>query len=417
MQTRLLHCGFAHTDCVLAPMGLAGTLRLAASLALLALRAHGQPPELGSDVGLGDGSASGPVPLQCGDNGQWSEEKNKCECGETDVETHLFVPSDYWDGELCDDHCDGHSNSLLLPLVCFMLYMFVGLAIVCDEYFVPSLNILCERLQMPDDVAGATFMAAGASSPELFASLIGVLSNSAVGVGTVVGSELFNMLIIVGAVCLCTSGGLMLDWRPLAREVIFFLGSLALLIFVLSDGQVEMWQACLLIAGYSVYVCTCAYYPQIIRVLCPLPEKDDADDEEMGGTGGLEQKFLPGGGDSLQQKKKPYDRNGPNMVSVSGEMFGFEYGSVKNHGFLFKSSKYYTKTRMSGSKWQRRWFMLSEDELKYCKNPIAMKQCRSINMYEAKSAHRTTPTEFELVAKVRAHTQHPTIAPPIRPTH
>ena len=38
-------------------------------------------------------------------------------------------------------------------------------------------------------------MAAGASSPELFASLIGVLTNSAVGVGTVVGSELFNILV------------------------------------------------------------------------------------------------------------------------------------------------------------------------------------------------------------------------------
>ena len=39
--------------------------------------------------------------------------------------------------------------------------MFWGLAAVCEEYFVPSLNILCEELNIPDDVAGATFMAAG----------------------------------------------------------------------------------------------------------------------------------------------------------------------------------------------------------------------------------------------------------------
>ena len=93
--------------------------------------------------------------------------------------------------------------------------MFVGFHIICDDFFVPSLNVLCEKLNMPvshrppsmllsvlcswrwpasdkhqrdntpqDDVAGATFMAAGASSPELFASLIGVLTHSAVGVGT-----------------------------------------------------------------------------------------------------------------------------------------------------------------------------------------------------------------------------------------
>lgn len=54
-----------------------------------------------------------------------------------------------------------------------MMYMFVGFHIVCDDFFVPALNVLCEKLSIPDDVAGATFMAAGASSPELFASLIG----------------------------------------------------------------------------------------------------------------------------------------------------------------------------------------------------------------------------------------------------
>ena len=48
-----------------------------------------------------------------------------------------------------------------------MLMSFWALAVVVEEFFVPSLNILCEKLQLPDDVAGATFMAAGASSPEV----------------------------------------------------------------------------------------------------------------------------------------------------------------------------------------------------------------------------------------------------------
>ena len=28
--------------------------------------------------------------------------------------------------------------------------------LVCEEYFVPALNILCEELNVPDDVAGET---------------------------------------------------------------------------------------------------------------------------------------------------------------------------------------------------------------------------------------------------------------------
>ena len=49
--------------------------------------------------------------------------------------------------------------------------------------------------------------------------MIGVLTHSAVGVGTVVGSELFNLLCIIGAVCLVPPRPLQMDWRPLSREV------------------------------------------------------------------------------------------------------------------------------------------------------------------------------------------------------
>ena len=55
-----------------------------------------------------------------------------------------------------------------------ILYMFFGLAIVCDDYFVPALEAITVKLQLSDDVAGATFMAAGGSAPELFTSVIGV---------------------------------------------------------------------------------------------------------------------------------------------------------------------------------------------------------------------------------------------------
>ena len=58
------------------------------------------------------------------------------------------------------------------------------------QRFVPALNVISKRLRISDDVAGATLMAAGASSPELFAALTSVfITHSALGIGTVVGSE------------------------------------------------------------------------------------------------------------------------------------------------------------------------------------------------------------------------------------
>ena len=50
------------------------------------------------------------------------------------------------------------------------------------------------------DVAGATFMAAGGSAPELFTSIIGVfIAKTDVGIGTIVGSAVFNILFVIAA--------------------------------------------------------------------------------------------------------------------------------------------------------------------------------------------------------------------------
>lgn len=71
--------------------------------------------------------------------------------------------------------------------VCGLLYLFVGIAIVCDEVFVPALELIAERNELSNDVAGATLMAAGGSAPELATSMIGTFKRSDVGFGTIVG--------------------------------------------------------------------------------------------------------------------------------------------------------------------------------------------------------------------------------------
>jgi hypothetical protein len=56
-----------------------------------------------------------------------------------------------------------------------VLYTFLGLAIICDDYFCESLDAISEALGLSEDVAGATFMAAGSSAPELFTALVTIL--------------------------------------------------------------------------------------------------------------------------------------------------------------------------------------------------------------------------------------------------
>ena len=82
-------------------------------------------------------------------------------------------------------------KTIILLVVTLMVISHVpplaAIAIICDDFFVPSLEAISERLDLSEDVAGATFMAAGSSAPELFTSVVGVGVDSDVGIGTIVG--------------------------------------------------------------------------------------------------------------------------------------------------------------------------------------------------------------------------------------
>lgn len=138
-----------------------------------------------------------------------------------------------------------------------MMYVFVALAIVCDEYFVPALGVITDKLQISEDVAGATFMAAGGSAPELFTSLIGVfISHSNVGIGTIVGSAVFNILFVIGTCALFSREILHLTWWPLFRDVSFYILDLMMLILFFLDSLIVWWESLLLLLAYASYVFT-----------------------------------------------------------------------------------------------------------------------------------------------------------------
>ncbi|XP_045557216.1 sodium/potassium/calcium exchanger 2 isoform X4 [Salmo salar] len=136
-----------------------------------------------------------------------------------------------------------------------MLYMFISLAIVCDEFFVPALTVITEKLAISDDVAGATFMAAGGSAPELFTSVIGVfISHSNVGIGTIVGSAVFNILFVIGMCAIFSREILNLTWWPLFRDVSFYIMDLIMLICFFLDNYISYWESIALLSAYATYV-------------------------------------------------------------------------------------------------------------------------------------------------------------------
>jgi len=161
---------------------------------------------------------------------------------------------------------------LLVPYILGILYLFLGLAIVCDEFFVPALEVMVDEnhLNLSMDIAGATLMAAGGSAPELFTSIIGTFQKSEVGIGTIVGSAVFNVLFVIGMCSFFSKEVLQLTWWPLVRDCSYYaVGLLVLAIFigVISKNEIELWEALILFAMYFGYVFVMAFNEKLYNMI------------------------------------------------------------------------------------------------------------------------------------------------------
>jgi K+-dependent Na+/Ca+ exchanger-like protein len=194
-----------------------------------------------------------------------------------------------------------------LIAVFFMLYMFKGLGEICDSYFMDALEAISEALKLSPDVAGATFMAAGSSAPELFTSIVCTFfipSNG--GVGTIIGSAIFNIFVIVGATgTVACAGGKVLDiwWYPLTRDTIFYIISIGTLAFTLQTevddsgkplidpvtgkqyAMINIVESCVMWGMYLVYIGYMLINPKVVEKLGGEPNFDEVEevkDEETG---------------------------------------------------------------------------------------------------------------------------------------
>eukprot|EP00549_Striatella_unipunctata_P000160 CAMPEP_0118673494 /NCGR_PEP_ID=MMETSP0800-20121206/353_1 /TAXON_ID=210618 ORGANISM="Striatella unipunctata, Strain CCMP2910" /NCGR_SAMPLE_ID=MMETSP0800 /ASSEMBLY_ACC=CAM_ASM_000638 /LENGTH=687 /DNA_ID=CAMNT_0006568563 /DNA_START=50 /DNA_END=2110 /DNA_ORIENTATION=- len=172
----------------------------------------------------------------------------------------------------CEELDKADPEWVIVLYVIGILYMFLALAIVCDEFFVPALEEMSseKHLNLSMDVAGATLMAAGGSAPELFTSLFGTFTESEVGFGTIVGSAVFNVLFVIGMCSLLSKEVLTLTWWPLFRDSLYYaIGLVVLAVFtgVNSSEQIEFYEAAILFSLYLGYVIVMAFNRQIFNLL------------------------------------------------------------------------------------------------------------------------------------------------------
>uniref|UniRef100_A0A8D9EYG8 Sodium/potassium/calcium exchanger 5 n=1 Tax=Cacopsylla melanoneura TaxID=428564 RepID=A0A8D9EYG8_9HEMI len=134
------------------------------------------------------------------------------------------------------------------------LYGFMIIAFVCNNYFLPSVYHICHDLKLSPDVAGATFMATATCAPELFVNIIGTfLTQSDLGLGTVVGSAVFNTLGVATCAGLAAKKDITLEKWPLLRDGGVYILVIMILALIVADNVVMWYEAAVLLFFYFVY--------------------------------------------------------------------------------------------------------------------------------------------------------------------
>jgi len=231
---------------------------------------------------------------------------------------------------------DQRSGGAIVIHVLISLYMFLGLAIICDDYFVASLEQIVEKLQLSDDVAGATFMAAGSSAPELFTSIIGVfVAKGDVGIGTIVGSAVFNILVIIGLCALLCDKPTQLSWWPLLRDSSYYLVSIAILIVTMLDSEIYWWEAGIMLLFYMGYIIVMKFNTTLQAKVSKLGccgQKDEKENVKMdpAQNGDVTTSLMQSG----EPKRVTVSTQGPNgeTVATVDEVAALKYSTTSQKG-------------------------------------------------------------------------------------
>jgi len=144
---------------------------------------------------------------------------------------------------------------MIISLVIIILSVYL-LSIITDKYFIVSLDEISKKLRLPNNVAGASLMAMGSSAPELAIAIFALFAaggaNSDVGIGTIVGSAIFNILVITGVSAVANPAHI--SWKVVTRDIVMYSLGVGLLLATIYDGQITLPEAILYLLLYAIYL-------------------------------------------------------------------------------------------------------------------------------------------------------------------
>ncbi len=157
------------------------------------------------------------------------------------------------------EHAGSHNPGPLWKTITFILLGLTGL-VIGGKLVVSNAVLLAKAIGISEKVIGLTIVAAGTSLPELATSVVAAFKkNTDIAVGNIIGSNIFNLLLIGGTVSVV---------KPVAYNQIFNMdfyilaaGTVILFInmFTWKKHKLDRWEAAVLLllyVSYTVYMIT-----------------------------------------------------------------------------------------------------------------------------------------------------------------
>lgn len=143
----------------------------------------------------------------------------------------------------------------LLTQVLFVLGGFVTL-VLGSQLLVNSATKIAESFGVSELVIGLTIVAIGTSLPELATSVMASIRGERdIAVGNVIGSNLFNIMLVLGMSSIVSSNGVAVQEPAIRLDIPVMIGATIALLPICWNGfQIKRWEGFVLVSFYVLYV-------------------------------------------------------------------------------------------------------------------------------------------------------------------
>ena len=141
----------------------------------------------------------------------------------------------------------------MIILELFLLALGFSMLVKGADWFVDGTSGMARKLGIPQLVVGLTIVAMGTSAPEAAVSITAAVKNNAgIAIGNVIGSNILNILIILGVTAVITT--VAIQKSTLYVEIPYMLVVTIVLILMGLDGKVSRIEGILLWGMFLIYL-------------------------------------------------------------------------------------------------------------------------------------------------------------------